>query len=207
MATSASLPQESSVGETQLLVSQILHDFISHFTAISTGLDMPLHMAKEIFPMLLQSRQQLNAYLNVMRFLFAQGDGDDQQGPEMVAQYANSMGVSITVQAQPEAKIMTGLTLWVIKHLFARNQTNITWGNRTLHVRSAALQMHTPEWEVLLGNAPCKSPRDSFSAYLARLLNQKNITLELTSPLSKEIVFRLHEKNDCPQREPTAHST
>jgi hypothetical protein len=155
---------------------------------------MPLHMAKEIFPMLLQSRQQLNAYLNLMRFLFAQGDGDAQQGLDMVTQYAKTLGILVTGQAQTHAKIMTGLTLWAMKHLFVRSQSDITWGDRIVHVRSASLQVQMAEYNVLLGNAVCQTPKDSFSAYLARLLYQNNMTLEITSPLPKELVLRLHDK-------------
>ena len=194
MSRSEILPKPFSIEETQLLVSQILHDFISHFTAISTGLDMPLHMAKEIFPMLLHSRQQLNAYLNLMRFLFAQGDGDAQQGLDMVTMYGKSLGISIAGQAQPQSKIMAGLTLWAIKHLFIRNQSDITWGQSMVHIRGTPLSIQTAEWGVLLGQSLCKTPRDSLSAYLAQLLYQKNMMLEITAPLPKEIVFRLQEK-------------
>lgn len=187
------LQQESTIGETQWLVSQILHDFISHFTAISTGLDLPIHMATEIFPILLQSRQQINAYLNVMRFLFSQGDGQDLQGPEKIIDYGNTMGVSINIGFPTHHKIMTGLTLWAIKRIFVRNQTDIRWEDRLLYVRSPSLAMQVPEIQVLLGHTQCHNVKDSFSAYLARLIHQKKMFLEVSYPSSKELLFCLKD--------------
>lgn len=186
------------VQETQCLVSQILHDFISYFTAISTGLDMPLHMAKDIFPILIQSRQQINAYLNVMRYVFAQGEGSDQQGEQMMAAYGKTLGILITGRAKSFCKIMTGLILWATKQVHGRSETTIAYQENTLHVRSSSLKAHSYEMDVLLNLAPCKSPRDSFSAYLARLLQQQELSLTAEYPTQGELILRLQKKEFHP---------
>lgn len=186
--------KDASIQEVQFLVSQILHDFISHFTAISTGLDMPLHMAKEIFPMLLLSRQQLNAYLNVMRYLFSQGDGSDQTSTDMVTAYGDSLGITITGQAEKNHKIITGLTLWAIKQVQARSQTHISRTNYSIHIHSHSLKPELCDVTVLLGTNTIKGPRDSLSAYLARLLAQSDLSLTTHSPSGQELILELHSQ-------------
>ena len=185
-------PKDALIQEIQFLVSQILHDFISHFTAISTGLDMPLHMAKEIFPMLLHSRQQLNAYLNVMRYLFSQGNGSDHSGTDMITAYGTSLGITITGHGEHHNKIITGLTLWAIKQVQARSQTRISRTNNTIHIDSPCLKPHLCDVTVLLGQTNIKSPRDSLSAYLARLLAQSELSLTTHSPSGQELIIQLH---------------
>jgi hypothetical protein len=186
------MPKDAVIQEIQFLVSQILHDFISHFTAISTGLDMPLHMAKEIFPMLLHSRQQLNAYLNVMRYLFSQGNGSDHSGTDMITAYGTSLGISITGHSDHHSKIITGLTLWAIKQVQARSQTCVSRTNNAIHIHSPCLKPDLCDISVLLGQTNIKSPRDSLSAYLARLLAQSGMSLTAHSPNSQELVIELH---------------
>ena len=186
------LLKDSTTQEIQFLVSQILHDFISQFTAISTGLDMPLHMAKEIFPMLLHSRQQLNSYLNVMRYLFSQGDGADKQSTDMITTYGQSLGITITGHADRNSKIITGLTLWAIKQVQARSQTTIVRTYDRIHIRSNSLQPKRCDVSVLLGEDSIKSPRDSLSGYLVRLLTQSHLSLSTHSPSDQELVLELH---------------
>ncbi len=187
------MPKDPVIQEIQFLVSQILHDFISHFTAISTGLDMPLHMAKEIFPMLVHSRQQLNAYLNVMRYLFSQGNGSDN-GTDMIAAYGSSLGITITGHSMHHNKIITGLTLWAIKQVQARSQTSISRTNDAIHIHSPCLKPDLCDVSVLLGETNIKSPRDSLSAYLARLLVQFGMSLTTHRPSDQELVMELHAK-------------
>jgi hypothetical protein len=189
------MPKDALIQEIQFLVSQILHDFISHFTAISTGLDMPLHMAKEIFPMLLHSRQQLNAYLNVMRYLFSQGNGADHSGTDMMTAYGASLGITITGHSDRHNKIITGLTLWAIKQVQARSQTCISRTHHAIHIHSPCLKPNVFDVSILLGQTNIKSPRDSFSAYLARLLVQSEISLTTHSPSGQEFVIQLQPKD------------
>jgi sulfatase maturation enzyme AslB (radical SAM superfamily) len=156
---------------------------------------MPLHMAKEIFPMLTQSRQQLNAYLNVMRLLFTQGESMDQSGIKMVTAYGNTIGITITGSTQGHDKIMTGLTLWAMKHIHNKAQSLITLNNNTLHIHhSYVVTPNTHESEVLLNRALCKSPKDSLSAYLARLLDQEHLALTIENPGPKELLLTLVPK-------------
>ena len=201
------MPKDAVIQEIQFLVSQILHDFISHFTAISTGLDMPLHMAKEIFPMLLHSRQQLNAYLNVMRYLFSQGNGSDS-GTDMITAYGTSLGITITGHCAHHNKIITGLTLWAIKQVQARSQTCISLTNDAIHIHSPCLKPHLCDISVLLGQANIKSPRDSLSAYLARLLAQSGMSLTTHSPSGQELVIKWHAQSQTGSpAEPAAFPT
>ncbi|MBM3631633.1 MAG: hypothetical protein FJX00_01410 [Alphaproteobacteria bacterium] len=183
------IPKDAVIQEIQFLVSQILHDFISHFTAISTGLDMPLHMAKEIFPMLLHSRQQLNAYLNIMRYLFSQGNGSDHSGTDMITAYGASLGITVTGHGEHHNKIITG---WAIKQVQARSQARISRTNNTIHIDSPCLKPHLCDVTVLLGQTNIKSPRDSLSAYLARLLAQSELSLTTHSPSGQELIIQLH---------------
>jgi hypothetical protein len=186
---------DAFANEIQWLVSQIIHDFISHFTAISTGLDMPLHMATEIFPMLSQSRQQLNAYLNVMRFMFTQGESTDQNmGIKIVTAYGQSLGIAITGTVNENDKIMTGLTLWAMKHIHNKSQSLITLDKNSLHIQHSYVLTPNYDADVLLDNALCSSPKDSFSAYLSRLIHQKNLSVTIKSPGPKELHVTLHPR-------------
>jgi len=191
MTTQMPLPKDPVAQEIQGLVSQILHDFISHFTAISTGLEMPVHMAKDIFPMLTQSRQQLNAYLNLMRYLFSQGEGADQQGTQMIVAYGDTLGIIIQGHSLHNCKLITGLTLWAMKLFQGRCQTIITREDNRICMLCPALKMPTHEMNVLLNKEPCKSPRDSLSAYLSRLLHQEKLSVSFDFPTPQEMIISL----------------
>lgn len=194
MSSSMPAKRDPVTEEMQYLVSQILHDFISHFTAISTGLDMPVHMAPEIFPMLLQSRQQLNAYLNVLRYMFSQGDGSDRQGTDMITAYGHTLGIVILGHSSSHRKIITGLTLWAMKQVHGKSNTTITRQEKSIHMQSLALKTQGLDTRVLFGQEPCTNPRDSFAAYVARLVEQEGVGLSIEFPSAQELFLTLHAR-------------
>ena len=119
----------------------------------------------------------------------------DQSGIKMVTAYGNALGITIRGNVHAHDKIMTGLALWAMKHIHNKAQSQIIIDHLSLHIHhSYVVTPNMWDAEVLLHQAPCKSPKDSLSAYLARLLHQENLSITIASPGPKELVFTLHPR-------------
>ena len=177
--------QDHSLYKTQLLISQILHDMISPFSALSTGLDLVEGKTDDIWPLICQSRDHLYAQMVMLRFIFSYGEGSYEESLQACTLYSKSLG--ITLQGTPPKdsvayKLSVALGFWVMKHhRSGSGLALLEWGepNSLIQFHSSCIKDVPKDDSILELGGAISSPQETFAAYIHILLENyhKKITL------------------------------
>lgn len=97
----------------QILLSQILHDLISPFSALSAGLDLPLKDRNEMESFMQEAKKRLHLQLILFRFIFSDSEGSMGEAIKIVQSYAQLSGIEVSGESQLLPKIFVLSAFWL----------------------------------------------------------------------------------------------
>lgn len=175
--TSASSVQ--SLKNSQILLSQVLHDFISLFTALSAGIDLVNNHPEEIWPLVYQSQKRLNVYIHLVRFIFSPGEGVTEEAQRILLEYGSFFSIGIRGAIKEHCKLMLGLCFWLTKQCQNRPDSLLIISDNSLVFSAPVMRSHLEEDHMLQYGGTCRGPQDSYSHYLHALAAEQQIQIRV----------------------------
>jgi hypothetical protein len=157
------------------LMAQVVHDLISAFTSLSAGLD--LGPDPQLWPLVNSARNQLQALLCLMRFLFGSSDGQAQEAQELLNGYAKGMKVALTGVLHSPTRLHVGLGFWLLRQVRPTQQGTLVLGAQGMTLYGNGLRLGQEDLPVLQTGLSAQSPRSSYAYYLAFLAQEAGLSI------------------------------
>jgi hypothetical protein len=172
-----------SLKEVELFLSQVLHDLISPFSALSAGVDllMDIPEQEELISLLHCSKQQLSARLSFFRALFGYG-GQDSETLRLLESHLSEQQVTYDWTQTPMTKALMALCFWASKQLASKTghvTVRCIEEEYVIEISDVRLRHVTSEDAILLGEALPTSPRDTYAFFTKMLLMAEDRQLSL----------------------------
>lgn len=181
--------EDTSLKGTQLLLSQILHDLISPFSALSAGMDLlSNHQGKnnDLIGLIQVSKDQLCVRLALFRSLFGYTkSGLDNETYPLLKDYLKEMKIvlPLTIPSDISPKIIANCCFWLTKQAISKGGSLEfqAQGPYRLDISlvTTDIRENSSEDPVLLGHELPASPQTSYAYYLWGLLRQSALQANL----------------------------
>lgn len=167
-----------SLNAVQNIFAQVLHDFISHFTPLSAGMEMLTSLQDPAWHVIQESKNQMYAQINLIRFLFGPGMGTNKEAQNLTKQYMEHTNISIDGSIGCYPKITAGLALWMSKQVYG-STSRLYIDNKGLSIQSEYVRQDAAEDAALLTGQCIHSPRIGYALYLFHLTQMEKINLSV----------------------------
>jgi len=167
-----------SIKEVQNIFAQVLHDFISHFTPLSSGMEMITSLQDPIWTLIQSSKNQIYAQINLIRFVFGPGSSTNQETQTLLKQYMEHMNVSITGSIQSHPKIVCGLSLWMTKNAYGHHPLRLCISKDSISIHADHVRQDAEKEDIILMHgSTIHNPREGYALYLFHLSCMEKIRL------------------------------
>ena len=156
--------------ETQLLFSQIIHDLISLFTSLSTGIDFAQDTQGEVWELVKRAKDQLYAKISLFRFIFSTGEGNVQDASKMIHHFGKAFNIEIKGNISENPKLVLALAVWLVKQTKNPQGVALIFDATKLTLSSPHPLTSAEQDEVLQGTRCFQSCQESYAGYIASLL-------------------------------------
>jgi hypothetical protein len=172
--------------ELQMLCSQLLHDLISPFSAISTGVDLLCEQSiddKDLIQMIHSSKNQLQERLLLFRIIFGYGN-QDHEVINVFKDYLKEINVKHEIHVLPHCcpKFLITAGFWLTKQISYKQGLLEVHQSETaleLTISQATLRDNKTEDEIVMGSRTVSSPRETYASYLRQMIESKKLQLEI----------------------------
>lgn len=163
---------EFGLKETQLLFSQIIHDLISLFTSLSTGIDFAQDTQGEVWELVKKAKDQLYAKISLFRFVFGIGEGNPQDANNMIQHFGKAFNIEIEIKnpMNENPKLVLALALWLAKQTKNSQGATLIFDTKKLTLSSPHPFISAEQDDVLQGIRCFQSCQESYAGYIASLL-------------------------------------
>ena len=167
-----------SIKEVQNIFSQVLHDFISHFTPLSSGMEMITSLQDPIWTLIQSSKNKIYAQINLIRFVFGPGSSTNQEAQTLLKKYMEHMHISITGSIQCHPKIICGLSLWLSKNAYSHHPFRLHINEESISIHADHVRQDAKKEDIILMNGSAiDNPGEGYALYLFHLLRMEKIRL------------------------------
>jgi hypothetical protein len=170
----------------QALVSQILHDLISPYSALSTGLDIVSDHKGDLWKMMLLSKDQMGVLLSLFRAIFATGDLPVSETQRLLNQWMEDrFQLQNPIPDQMlilYPKVVLGLILWLTQQSVTRKGTlDIKMTSQTVVFlfHSAGFRQEPVQDLILQTGCQEPVPQQSYAYFVYLLLKEQNLKVQV----------------------------
>lgn len=163
----------------QCLVSQVLHDVISGFTAVAAGIDFGPQ--GDLWDMVVSAKTQLHHLLCLLRFAFSTSEGTAQDAHAVLSGYAVAHDITLHGQVHTDSiKLTLAAALWMGKHRHPGRPTDLILAPHGITGCGAFFAPSDRTATLLSCPAPARSPQESYACYLADLAQRAGYRIQWT---------------------------
>jgi len=169
-----------SITEVQYIFSQVLHDFISHFTPFSAGMEMLTSLQDPVWDLIQDAKNQMYAQINLIRFLFGQGAGTNKESQGVLKKYMEHENISITGSINCCPKLVCGLALWLSKQVYGHGPSFLFIGEKSASIQADHVRQDAQDEDnVLTSGTSIDSPKEGYALYLFHLAYLERLDLHV----------------------------
>jgi hypothetical protein len=165
-----------SFRETQLLLSQMLHDLISPFSSLSAGLDFAMEGKGqgEMEELIRRSKMQMKTQLMLFRLLFSYGEDVMEADLSVLHTYGKVAGIRFEGTFLGPNKVAIGLGFWMTQQVRDRSGSLLSFQGQEARLQTPALRLSSREDEILQNGLEALLPQESYASYLYHLLQEQH---------------------------------
>ena len=180
----------------QALVSQILHDLISPYSALSTGLDIVSDHKGELWKMMILSKNQMGVLLSLFRAIFATGDLPISETQRLLDQWLEDrFQLQNPVPDQMLGlypKVVLGIIFWLTQQSMVRKGSlgiRMTSLAVIFSLQSGGIKQDTNQDLILEEGCAEPVPQQSYSYFIYLLLKDQDLRVRV---YRKETILEVH---------------
>jgi hypothetical protein len=180
----------------QALVSQILHDLISPYSALSTGLDIVSDHKGELWKMMILSKNQMGVLLSLFRAIFATGDLPISETQRLLNQWLEDrFQLQNPVPDQMLAlypKVVLGIIFWLTQQSMVRKGSlgiRMTPRAVIFSLQSVGIKQDASQDLILEEGCAEPVPQQSYAYFIYLLLKDQDLRVRV---YRKETILEVH---------------
>ena len=165
-----------SLNEVQNIFSQVLHDFIGHFTPFSAGMEILTDLQDPVWDLIQSAKNQMYAQINLIRFLFRQGIGTNKEAQSVLKTYMEHEKITINGCIRCFPKVTAGLALWLSKQVYGNSTPHLFIKESSISIQADHVRQDAQsEDKTLISGQSINSPREGYALYLFHLAYLENV--------------------------------
>ncbi len=169
-----------SINALQHLVSQILHDLITHFTSFSLGVDHITSLQDPMWQTVHKAKNQMYEQINLVRYLFMSGMGVGKDAQALLHSYVAGINIEIKGTIDQHPRMTCGLAWWLSKQIYGSKTGQIVIQKNCLSIHADHVRQDVGNEDTILETGqPSANPREGVAWYVFHLASLADQSLSV----------------------------